>query len=861
MSLSGDISSAMPLVAILLPALAIVVLWATGYLNTLVYLRQGKGDIQRPATYAYGSVRQYPKVSLYRKAEEFFYYTYYRLFAIYKSGRMPPHVLYGENFIEEFLVTGIQLKPRVVVTPMRARGTALDIDWMGDWKKSKQTNELINAASFDYGGFGFLEAGAVDVLANCVTRVPHVSLEGTELIAQAACEAGARFLGYDFCHFATSGYTMNLLAFPALANAGTAQGKKTIFFMDSSNHNSMFVGGYVSKNARLVRFIHNDIVDLEEKLASFADKPDLNLVVAIEGNYSMEGGLPPLPAIVALKKQYGFQIYIDEAHSFLSIGNTGRGIIEHYQDLGHALSASDVDCVGATLSKSAGTVGGVIVTSDSFLSQHLTLRDQEWQATGGGGELPTVVKMRMMQIWKKEEMIKSRMAALKQHTTYILESLHHAGLVVHSDYLSPVIVIITITLSGCARFGAECRRLGLAVTMAGPPATELWRSVGRLCINALLSPDDVEQVVKLAVQAAVNTGVTDSSALKRIQSLRYNFKELGPAKEAITVQNATVDSDLRTLLDRQVVANRSKTLSLHKSHLLESARQVLESQGVGSSSVRLFWGTQLAHVKCEHVLGQLHPSLTKALKSTHAMIMTDARNAVTSTLAACISPLADKKGYHLVLIPQSAGPQVLEALMSMKKSAAVGFTFYDNVMELGSVVGKTLDQNNKRVHLTVMLETLNGSEPIFLPDVLSQLRNDHRYLKRISGVQILLNDSQTFGRLGSKRLGYLNWLADKVGENGLKSALDALEKPIRFLVMGSFHEAFGLQGGFVISEEYLIKVLHWTSRAFIFSTAPLPYNIEMARLSVEQLQQGAIPAKEQATATDSAEQIVASLAL
>jgi 7-keto-8-aminopelargonate synthetase-like enzyme len=71
-----------------------------------------------------------------------------------------------------------------------------------------------------------------------------------------------------------------------------------------------------------------------------------------------------------------------------------------------------------------------------------------------------------------------------------------------------------------------------------------------------------------------------------------------------------------------------------------------------------------------------------------------------------------------------------------------------------------------------------------------------------------------------------------------------------------------LQGGFVIGEEYLIKVLHWTSRAFIFSTAPLPYNIEMARLAIEQLAQGSCDQdKPLYKATKSPEHIVESLAL
>jgi hypothetical protein len=100
--------SLLPVSVLLLTTGAVVLLWLNGSFTKLVFSRQRKGDIQRPATYAYGSVRQYPKVSLYRKAEEFFFYTYWRLVAMLKIGRLPNHVLYGENFVEEMRMSRSQ---------------------------------------------------------------------------------------------------------------------------------------------------------------------------------------------------------------------------------------------------------------------------------------------------------------------------------------------------------------------------------------------------------------------------------------------------------------------------------------------------------------------------------------------------------------------------------------------------------------------------------------------------------------------------------------------------------------------------------------------------------------------------------
>lgn len=732
------------------------------------------------------------------------------------------------------MVPGIQLNsPRVVTSPLRARGKALRLTFLGNWRDATDEDVLLNAASFDYGGFGYLESGAVDVLSEALTKLPHMELRGTGLVEAAAKAEGAKFLGFSHARFTTSGYTMNLVAFPALANEISARGKKTVFLMDGSNHNSMFVGAWISKNATIVRFEHNNVHALEAHLITYSAEKDSEIVVAIEGNYSMEGGLPPLPAIIALKTKYSFQIYIDEAHSFLSIGNTGKGIVEHYQDLGFAISSKDIDCIGATLSKSAGTIGGIVVThnvrSDEFVEQRI----QELHNTGGQGLLPTVVKVRLMQIWGKSNMVSTRMESLRQHTVYILDSLHKAGLCVHSDYLSPVIVVIAVSMKLAGKFGAECHRLGLAVTFAGPPATDIWRSVGRLCINALLDSHDVETLVRIVVQAAVNVGIIGDSANALIRESKYTMKEPKIAEAQMESQSVAVDRQIVDLLNRQVTANIiNGVINSIPMKLLQHGEKSLRTVGLGSSSVRQYWGTQVAHVSCEYRMANLFPSLKNALVNTGAIMMTDARNAVFSTLAACISPPANKKVTNLVLLPQGDNATLTEALMSMKKHKRVHIARYESLEAIAGLVQNVVTQ--KQVYLTFFTTSSDkNAQPIDLTSTMASLRGI-----KLQGLQVLLDDSLTFGKLGNRKLGYLDHLATQYDDQHLKKILKSVRCPYRFFVMGSFHSAFGLQGGYVIGERDIMKVLHWTSRAFLFSTAPLPCNTAMAERAVETLESG-----------------------
>jgi 7-keto-8-aminopelargonate synthetase-like enzyme len=78
-------------------------------------------------------------------------------------------------------------------------------------------------------------------------------------------------------------------------------------------------------------------------------------MVIIEGLYSMDGDMPPLPEFISIARRYDCAIMVDEAHSFGVLGETGRGIREVCDVPGDA-----VDIWMGTLSKALGSCGGFI---------------------------------------------------------------------------------------------------------------------------------------------------------------------------------------------------------------------------------------------------------------------------------------------------------------------------------------------------------------------------------------------------------------------------------------------------------------------------------------------------------------------
>jgi 7-keto-8-aminopelargonate synthetase-like enzyme len=86
------------------------------------------------------------------------------------------------------------------------------------------------------------------------------------------------------------------------------------------------------------------------------------VLVAVEGVYSMDGDIAPLPEIIALKKMYGCLLLVDEAHSLGVLGATGRGVGEHF-----GVDRRDVDMWMGTMSKTLASCGGYIAGSAALV--------------------------------------------------------------------------------------------------------------------------------------------------------------------------------------------------------------------------------------------------------------------------------------------------------------------------------------------------------------------------------------------------------------------------------------------------------------------------------------------------------------
>ena len=110
----------------------------------------------------------------------------------------------------------------------------------------------------------------------------------------------------EACIVFGSGFLANLGVISALAN------QNDLILIDSLSHSSSFMGTKLTK-AKVVKYKHNCIIDLEKKLIKYRKKYQKCMILT-EGVFSMDGDIAPQEEISYLKNKYNALFILDDAH-------------------------------------------------------------------------------------------------------------------------------------------------------------------------------------------------------------------------------------------------------------------------------------------------------------------------------------------------------------------------------------------------------------------------------------------------------------------------------------------------------------------------------------------------------------------
>ncbi len=207
---------------------------------------------------------------------------------------------------------------------------------------------VINLASYNYLGLAThpetvaAAKRALDLYGTGACGSPILS--GMTDLHRELERALAAFLGRESAMLFNSGFGGALGALSGLLRKGD------VCVVDQKSHLCLLDGTRLS-GAALVMFAHNDPGALDDALSRARGKRRL---VVLEGLYSMDGDVGALPELCAVAERHGVGVFIDEAHSILTLGEHGRGAIEACGAEGR------IGLQYATFSKAFASAGGFV---------------------------------------------------------------------------------------------------------------------------------------------------------------------------------------------------------------------------------------------------------------------------------------------------------------------------------------------------------------------------------------------------------------------------------------------------------------------------------------------------------------------
>ncbi len=287
----------------------------------------------------------------------------------------------------------------------------------------------------------------------------------------------ARFLDRKHCIVFTTGYQANLGMISGLA------GPRDTIYLDSDSHSSIYDGCTLS-GAKLVRFRHNDAADLDKRLARGEGGEGGKLVV-IEGIYSMLGDRAPMQDFVEVKRKHGFQLLVDEAHSFGVLGPNGRGLADE------AGLENEADFVVGTFSKSLGSIGG-FGAGNHPLFETLRYAMRPYMFTASSSPATIATSIASLQVLKNEP---HRRDKLRKNSKNLFDGLRGLGLETGCDTASPVVAVKMPDEQTTIMKWNALLRAGVYVNIALPPGTPNRLCLLRCSVSAAHADEDIAAII------------------------------------------------------------------------------------------------------------------------------------------------------------------------------------------------------------------------------------------------------------------------------------------------------------------------------------------------------------------------------
>ena len=296
----------------------------------------------------------------------------------------------------------------------------------------------------------------------------------------------AEFTGYPRTILFSTGYMANLGICQALI------GNNDYVFEDRLNHASLIDGGLIS-GARFQRYLHNDVSSLQKKISKIdktaSEKPakkQAEKLVLSDGVFSMDGDIANIPALAALCKTSNSWLMVDDAHGFGTLGQTGKGCLQHF-----SLTHTDVPIYMATLGKAMGTAGAFIAGSDELIETIIQKARTYIYTTAMPAAIAEATRCSLNIIQNEPEHLQN----LTSNISYFRNCCSQADLAIENSQTAIQPLLIGDEKKAVL-ISQQLFELGFLVTAIRPPTVPEGTSRLRITLSAKHNNEHINQLIE-----------------------------------------------------------------------------------------------------------------------------------------------------------------------------------------------------------------------------------------------------------------------------------------------------------------------------------------------------------------------------
>ncbi|WP_051461835.1 aminotransferase class I/II-fold pyridoxal phosphate-dependent enzyme [Commensalibacter papalotli (ex Servin-Garciduenas et al. 2014)] len=374
-----------------------------------------------------------------------------------------------DNFFQEALSKREEEGFRRKLTP---------IDVASSVQIQVQGQKYLNFSSNDYLGLSF-HPELLQKSQECVAKYGTGSAASRLITGHTSCHQAietqlAQFLGTEAALVFASGWQANVAVIACLIENLP---KPVYVITDKLNHASLHYGCKAGQGKQ-IRFRHNDMNHLQQRLDSLKDLDGSKLIIT-ETIFSMDGDQADLKSLRRLADEHYAFLFLDDAHATGVLGAQGQGLAPTYADL-----------TMGTFSKAWGSFGAYIAGSKALCDWLVNFCSGFIHTTS----LPPAVNGSIAASLELMPLLDKERAYLKQRWQYVKQQLSLWGINT-GDTVSQIIPLIVGSAENALEITKLLKQEKLWVMPIRPPTVPAHSSRLRLTLSAAHQSKDIEYLL------------------------------------------------------------------------------------------------------------------------------------------------------------------------------------------------------------------------------------------------------------------------------------------------------------------------------------------------------------------------------